>query len=89
MGIGLDGLNPSYFALGVVPGALRIVNASKAIVMASSAVALNASDQCTPMMPPRTPTVIPENARNPRPDMLYSPMTRPRMAAATMCQNGR
>src|ERR1700680_967654 len=56
----------------------------RAQVMASTASAAAASDQCTPTRPPIRPTVTPLKARNPRLALLNRPSTRPRIGGGAL-----
>ena len=54
--------------------------ASSPPAIASMAIAASASDQCTPIRLPRTPTETPPKARKPRLAILNKPITRPRIS---------
>ena len=54
------------------------VKANSATVMVNKTIALAASDQCTPISPPNTPTVKPLKALSPMLAMANKPISRPR-----------
>jgi hypothetical protein len=62
----------------ISPPRVGAANANRAKVTAIKAIALMANDQWIPINPPTTPTVTPLKARNPKADMLNSPISRPR-----------
>jgi hypothetical protein len=51
------------------------------MVIVINTIALNASDQWTPIKPPTTPTVKPLKALNPMLAIEYKPIKRPRNSA--------